>query len=1172
MTISIRTRAGIAAIALVMLAQGVGAAGDETGRIPFRKLDRSELLASPGGVQKVAREDVRRQIYHERWHQVHDLLGERHISARSLERLRARGLGPARLLGDPSATVAKAGQDTLKILLVRVSYETNRDPELVTLAADGDFFYEPRFPDDPGVPVDPEPHDRAFFESHLEGLRQYYAFQSGGRLHIDSRVLPEGDRDSYKLSDPADYGPGAGQFWTLEGLERFVRDMIATADAGASADGVSLADFDDDDDLTYIIFAHAGSDWQSDINQDSPNDVPTFFVTLGEPQPLASIDGETGATGLLSECSVIPETTTQDGFKGSIAAALYHEFGHALGLPDVYDAVSGYTACGVWDLMDSGTNLAANIGYEDPDTGEIVAEPVTGILPPSLSAWCKWFLGWVATDDVPGGEGAEVRLPAVGVPRSQYAFHDEVPGNDLDTAEPQVLLGGASRSEFFLVENRWVPWTVADTPYDDGEGLFFVDDDDTGVILFLGGVYEGQIYNTGYYDYFLPDGGLLVWHANMARIAAGLADNSINEFGDGLRVVEADGLQDIGVLNAYVLGWYGSASDVFAPWNTDGHDELFAEGAGVPTSRAFDRSWTGLRLWDIADDGDARGAVMRFRAGVEPLVAGWPADLPAAGIPQRPDPRGLDERSVTALRWDDGRDLIFAASRAAVDTSGAAVESPLLFAWTAAGAPAFPAPAGLPDGAVLSLSAPLTAPPVASTVPGTLESRLVIGTGDGAVHALGSTGDADIDMVWTADTDADTLLAGPLPVVHEMAGWQSVFVLDGDGRGHLLDADGADVGEPFALLGPGAGAPAAPVRVLPAASGQRRLLLVASDGLRLVTVDADGWLATDLIWMSRIVGAAEVATLPDGDDTRVIVWDETGLVGSWRVSAAGAVAEAGWPALDIPLAGEPAVADLDGDGRLDVVAVTAERIFAWDDRGTPLRGYPTLVANLFPLDEATSLAGPLAVADLAGGPGNELALLTSAGHLFLLGGDALPLAGTPLRCADGEAALLALPHDGGTSLAVASRGGVRGEPLERRLTHGRLLLVGEQPLGDGSSAGWYGAGGGSRRDGPVGTLQVVDDDGLPAAADHDVVYYPSPITGSTVTVRYWSATARAADLVIYDLAGEPVVRERLACEAGRYNEHTLDLDVASGLYVARLVHEAQAGRVSSTVKTLAVAR
>jgi M6 family metalloprotease-like protein len=265
---------------------------------------------------------------------------------------------------------------------VRISFETNRDPHLVTMAPDGDFFLDPHDPDDP-LPIDPTPHDKAYFESHLVGLGEYYKYQSGGRCTSKRRCLPEGDRDSYKLGDVADYGPGDTGFWTLNGLERLVRDMITAADQGTQADGsADLSDYADDRDLTYIIFAHAGSDWQSDINQDTPNDIPTFFVTLGEAQGL--IGG-----GLLSECSVIPETTTQDGYRGSIAAALYHEFGHALGLPDVYDATTGLTSCGVWDLMDSGTNLAATLGYRDPDTGQIVAEPVSGILPPSLSAWCK---------------------------------------------------------------------------------------------------------------------------------------------------------------------------------------------------------------------------------------------------------------------------------------------------------------------------------------------------------------------------------------------------------------------------------------------------------------------------------------------------------------------------------------------------------------------------------------------------------------------------------------------------------------------------------------------------------------------------------------------------------------------------------------------------------------
>ncbi len=197
---------------------------------------------------------------------------------------------------------------------------------------------------------------------------------------------------------------------------------------------------------------HAGSDWQSDINGDSPNDIPTFFVTLGTPQDLTSTDTTTGAPGALSECSIIPETTNQDGFPGSIAAAFYHEFGHALGLPDVYSTGTGLPSVGIWDLMDSGTNLPVTLGTITAENDTFVIS-ATGVLPPSLSAWNKWYLGWLETHELDGSKD-EWRLPAVGVRRDQYFLYDQV--GDFDLSYPQVYRAGSSTRDYFLLENRWV--------------------------------------------------------------------------------------------------------------------------------------------------------------------------------------------------------------------------------------------------------------------------------------------------------------------------------------------------------------------------------------------------------------------------------------------------------------------------------------------------------------------------------------------------------------------------------------------------------------------------------------------------------------------------------------------------------------------------------------------
>ena len=57
---------------------------------------------------------------------------------------------------------------------------------------------------------------------------------------------------------------------------------------------------------------------------------------------------------------------------------------------------------------------------------------------------------------------------------------------------------------------------------------------------------------------------------------------------------------------------------------------------------------------------------------------------------------------------------------------------------------------------------------------------------------------------------------------------------------------------------------------------------------------------------------------------------------------------------------------------------------------------------------------------------------------------------------------------------------------------------------------------------------------------------------------------RPADLAIYNLQGELVLERRLPAEAERVNEFTVDLDVASGLYLARLTSEKAAGRVDRT--------
>lgn len=1155
--------------------------------LPVQKMDWDKVRSMPGGQQIIDRELHRQGEYNRRWRAVHDLLGAQHISRLSQEMLSAQGLGPALLKEGALADPAKATEpDVLRVLIVRVAFEENRNPDLTTITNGGEFMLDPLVDPLP-LEIDPPPHNKAFFESHLVGLSEYYKFMSGGRLQIEGTVLPEGENDSYKLSDVADYGPGAGSFWTLESLERLVQDMITTADEGLIADGVGngLADYDDETPLTYVIFVHSGSDWQSDIKGDSPNDIPTFFVTLGEPVDLIG-SNPAGNPGKLSECSIIPETTNQDGFVGSIAAAFYHEFGHALGLPDVYDTQSGLPAVGIWDLMDSGTNLPVNIGtlvIEDGDT-TVVSVSATGVLPPSLSAWCKWFLGWLVVDDlsspVPGKDN--YLLPAVGVPREQYPRYDAGYG-DFDLRYPQAYRAGISPREYFLIENRWVPMVDEPLPFSD---LRFERDEATGVIQYLAGLHQGTWENSGLYDFFMPAGGILVWHVNNDRIESELANNTINAFGDGLRLVEADGIQDIGVLDAYVQGWFGSWRDPFggldADGNETGYSDLFTEG--FPSSMNYDRSYSGLRLSEIEPRVARTASVMKFEATLDPVLLGFPWQLapsdPAVAAPLNGDSGlAIATSSLTAVTLS-GEQLLIFSDEAGPDWGGGIFFSSL-YAMRPNGKARFGSPADMPiwyDGAFQVVGAPLVGAPVAADHP-TDGLELYWSTARGEVGAThlpaGATPPSEL---WKTRVTA-SVSGGPRLLQFEGTPSRLLVASDEDSL-FLLDRTGALLGSALQLVdGDGAAASGMKVNVLPAAAGGSDRAIAFTDiGWFLIEQDATG-LAADPVFTAydrSATNAPDWSTVnplvEDGFGIRI--FDTDGELGAWSVDSDGAV----WPAellggLDGSLVCEPAVADLDGDGRHDLILATATRIYAFQQSGVALRGFPVRFFDLYPLAEETRVQGPLVVADGTGDGVNNVYFNTTGGHLMGLGATGSLLAKLPLRWGDLGQAGLAIGGEGiDRILWLASAGGYTSGFLDRIATNGRLSGYATMPtqIGDKRTSEWLGTAGGASRRGPEGQAHALGAS-APVSAERELVYlYPNPLSGDDVTVRFYSTGSQDARLSIYNLEGELVASQSIPVAINAVNEIVMSLPkLVSGMYLARLEYEGTEGPAIRTL-TLAV--
>ena len=109
--------------------------------------------------------------------------------------LRTRETSSRRMLQGPTAPA-----DTWNVILVRVSFETDESGSLTSIRTGGDFDLTPA-----GTSViDPTPHNRSYFNSHMEAMARFFDFQSCGAAEITCDILPAGENGSYKLTDQAD--------------------------------------------------------------------------------------------------------------------------------------------------------------------------------------------------------------------------------------------------------------------------------------------------------------------------------------------------------------------------------------------------------------------------------------------------------------------------------------------------------------------------------------------------------------------------------------------------------------------------------------------------------------------------------------------------------------------------------------------------------------------------------------------------------------------------------------------------------------------------------------------------------------------------------------------------------------------------------------------------------
>ncbi|MCX6832250.1 MAG: M6 family metalloprotease domain-containing protein [candidate division Zixibacteria bacterium] len=240
----------------------------------------------------------------------------------------------------------------------------------------------------------------------LGSLKAYYSEVSYGAFTINGTVF-----GFYTASQPRDYYQyGSGTYLEWQRAARLAREaVIAALDAD-----VDFSPFDNnfDGDVDGLFIVHFGPGAESGNS----------YYPWSHSWDLTSAGLDTVSAGgkIINDYTMEPEMVWA-GARATIGVYA-HEYGHAIGLPDLYDTDNSSSGIGNWCLMAGGS-------WNGPGGN--------GKSPAHMSAWCKQRLGWLPVNQLP----SDVL---------------NCPIDQVETNQTCSKLGNAlmPSSQYFLVENR----------------------------------------------------------------------------------------------------------------------------------------------------------------------------------------------------------------------------------------------------------------------------------------------------------------------------------------------------------------------------------------------------------------------------------------------------------------------------------------------------------------------------------------------------------------------------------------------------------------------------------------------------------------------------------------------------------------------------------------------
>lgn len=437
--------------------------------------------------------------------------------------------------------------DTLKILGIMVNFQEDRD---AATFGNGKFgsIYSQNYGNDI---LDPLPHDRTYFESHLEFVKNYFRKVSDNKLNIEYFVLP----DTFSVSQTMrNYSPApkSNDFTPLGNFSQEVWSI-----ANQLYPSFNFAEYD----LFIIFHAGVGRDITLPGSLGNERDLPSVYLSENALKEIFgnNFDGFPVNNGnfRITNTAIIPETESRELntlsgtilFEITINGLLCATVGSHLGLPDLFDTETGISAIGRFGLMDGQSIFAYN-----------------GCFPPELSAWEKIYLGWATPVEIAPGN-YDINLTT----KFASTISDTV-----------ILKVPINSSEYYLIENkqRDASSDGSTIKYKIGENTFVKNftKDTTGFRSFDTDSLVGVVIDVDEFDWALPGSGILIWHIDENVINQKIASNKINTDKNlrGVDVEEADGVQDIGekfftIFGDEVIGegteldlWYrGNSSELY---------------------------------------------------------------------------------------------------------------------------------------------------------------------------------------------------------------------------------------------------------------------------------------------------------------------------------------------------------------------------------------------------------------------------------------------------------------------------------------------------------------------------------------------------------------------------------------------------------------------------------